>query len=241
MPEGIGFVLLLAITAYSTAGGVDFGAGIWDLLAGTSSRGRQARALIDHAMAPVWEVNNVWLVLSVVLCWTAFPSLFQVTFTSLYPLFTVALLGLILRGAFFAFRHVANDPRSHRIADVVFGVSSLLTPFFFAASLGAIASGRVGSGSALEASFNPMTVAFGVVSVAATAFSGASFLVGDARRYEAPEMVAYFQRRGGAGGPAPIAAGTGGPVMIPPHGAPPARAVLAGACAAAVLARQGLA
>jgi cytochrome d ubiquinol oxidase subunit II len=210
----IALVLLLAITAYSTAGGVDFGAGIWDLLAGTSSRGRQARALIDHAMAPVWEVNNVWLVLSVVLCWTAFPSLFEVTFSSLYPLFTVALLGLILRGAFFAFRHVADDPRSHRIADVVFGVSSLLTPFFFAASLGAIASGRVGSGSAVEASFNPMTVAFGVVSVAATAFSGASFLVGDARRYEAPEMVAYFRRRVVAAGAALIATGTGALIVI---------------------------
>ena len=35
MPELVGLVLLLAVTAYSTAGGVDFGAGIWDLLAGT--------------------------------------------------------------------------------------------------------------------------------------------------------------------------------------------------------------
>src|SRR5438309_8737391 len=85
----IALTLLLAITAYSTAGGVDFGAGIWDLLAGNSSRGREARALIDHAMAPVWEVNNVWLVLSIVLCWTAFPSLFQAVFASLYPLFSL--------------------------------------------------------------------------------------------------------------------------------------------------------
>ncbi len=35
-------VLLLAVTAYSTAGGVDFGAGIWDLLAGSGPKGRQA-------------------------------------------------------------------------------------------------------------------------------------------------------------------------------------------------------
>jgi len=126
----------------------------------------------------------------------------------------VALLGLVLRGAFFAFRHVADDPRSHRIADLVFGVSSLLTPFFFAASLGAIASGRVGSGSALEASFNPMTIAFGAVSVAATAFSGGSFLVGDARRYRETEMVAYFQRRVVAAGAALIATGTGALMVI---------------------------
>src|SRR6266542_6169841 len=134
VPELIALVLLLAITAYSTAGGVDFGAGIWDLLAGNSARGREARALIDHAMAPVWEVNNVWLVLSVVVCWTAFPPLFQTEFLSLYPLFTLALIGLILRGAFFAFRHVAHDGRGRRVADIVFGVSSVLTPFFFAAS-----------------------------------------------------------------------------------------------------------
>jgi len=201
MPEGTAFLLLLAITAYSTAGGVDFGAGIWDLLAGGSERGREARALIDHSMAPVWEVNNVWLVLGIVLCWTGFPLLFQTVFAGLYPLFAFALVGLILRGAFFAFRHIADEPRAHRLADLVFGLSSLLTPFFFAASLGAIASGN------LEP-ISPMSIAFGTVSLAATAFSGASFLVGDARRYGAEEMVTYFRRRAVAAALALIVVGT---------------------------------
>jgi cytochrome d ubiquinol oxidase subunit II len=198
-PGLIAGTLLLAITAYSTAGGVDFGAGIWDLLAGNSSRGREARTLIDHAMAPVWEVNNVWLVLAIVLCWTGFPILFQSVFASLYPLYALALVGLVLRGAFFAFRHVAENPRAHRVADLVFGISSILTPFFFAASLGAIASGDVAVGSPRESvvaiSFSPMAVAFGAVSVAATAFSGAVFLVGDARRYEAAALIDYFRAR----------------------------------------------
>lgn len=207
MPEIVAFVLLLAITAYSTAGGVDFGAGVWDLLAGSDDRGQKARELIDHAMAPVWEVNNVWLVLAIVVCWTAFPPLFQASFADLYPLFSLALVGLVLRGAFFAFRHVADRPRTHRVADVVFGVSSIVTPFFFAASLGAIASGRVGEG-AVQASLNPMAIAFGVVSVAATAFSGASFLVGDARRYGADQLVGYFERRMIAAGSALIVAGS---------------------------------
>ncbi|TMD97894.1 MAG: cytochrome d ubiquinol oxidase subunit II [Chloroflexi bacterium] len=201
MPEGTAFLLLLAITAYSTAGGVDFGAGIWDLLAGGSERGREARALIDHSMAPVWEVNNVWLVLGIVLCWTGFPLLFQTVFAGLYPLFAFALVGLILRGAFFAFRHIADEPRAHRLADLVFGLSSLLTPFFFAASLGAIASGN------LEP-ISPMSIAFGTVSLAATAFSGASFLVGDARRYGAEEMVTYFRRRAVVAALALIVVGT---------------------------------
>jgi cytochrome d ubiquinol oxidase subunit II len=120
---------------------------------------------------------------------------------------------LILRGAFFAFRHVADNPRAHRAADLVFGVSSVVTPFFFAASLGAIASGRIGEGP-LQASLNPMALAFGLVSVAATAFSGASFLVGDARRYGAPELTGYFERRLIAAGEALIAVGTLALVVI---------------------------
>ena len=199
LPNLIALVLLLAITAYSTAGGVDFGAGIWDLLAGDSATGREARQLIDHAMAPVWEVNNVWLVLSIVVCWTGFPLLFQSAFASLYLFFALALVGLILRGAFFAFRHIAEDPRTHRAADIVFGVSSILTPFFFAACLGAIASGSVGllqpSRPLLEVWLSPMAIGFGLVSVAATAFSGASFLVGDARRVGSAQMTGYFRRR----------------------------------------------
>ncbi len=214
----IALVLLLAIAAYSTAGGADFGAGIWDLLAGDSPRGRDARALIDHAMAPVWEVNNVWLVLAIVVCWTGFPALFQAVFASLYPLFAIALVGLILRGAFFAFRHVADSPRAHRLADLVFGVSSLLTPFFFAAGLGAIASGQVLAAgpkeSVLAASFNPMSIGFGLVSVAATAFTGASFLVGDARRSALPELVEYFRVRAIAAAAVLVVVGTAALAVI---------------------------
>ncbi len=217
-PSLIAGALLLAITAYSTAGGVDFGAGVWDLLAGNSGRGREARALIDHAMAPVWEVNNVWLVLAIVLCWTGFPLLFQSVFASLYPLYVLALLGLVLRGSFFAFRHVADNPRTHRAADLVFGISSFVTPFFFAASLGAIGSGEVAvSGptqSVWQVSFSPMALVFGVVSVAATAFSGAVFLVGDARRYGAAALIDYFRVRALAAMGALIVAGTLALVVI---------------------------
>jgi cytochrome d ubiquinol oxidase subunit II len=219
LADVIGFVMLIGITAYSTAGGADFGAGIWDLLAGSGSAlGREARALIDHAMAPVWEVNNVWLVLTIVVCWTGFPALFQAIFASLYPLFAIALIGLILRGAFFAFRHVADQPRAHRAADIVFGASSLVTPFFFAAGLGAIASGQVGLHgpvtSVLATCLNPMALAFGAVSVAATAFTGASFLAGDARRYGATELVAYFRFRTVVSGAVLILVGTAALAVI---------------------------
>jgi cytochrome d ubiquinol oxidase subunit II len=53
-----------------------------------------------------------------------------------------------------------------------------------------------------------MALAFGLVSVGATAFSGAAFLVGDARRYRATQMVGYFRRRVVASGSVLITVGT---------------------------------
>jgi cytochrome d ubiquinol oxidase subunit II len=206
--DAVAGALLLAVSAYSTAGGTDYGAGIWDLLAGRFANAERVRELIDHAMAPVWEANNVWLVFAAVICWTGFPLLFESVFLSLYPLFALALLGLILRGAFFAFRKVATTSRSRLVATRVFGLSSLLAPFSFAASLGAIASGKVGAGGPVvpvwQACLDPLAIAFGIVALAATAFSGASFLVGDARRYVdrsdgGADLVEYFRRRTVAG------------------------------------------
>ena len=201
---GVAGVLLLAVTAYSTAGGTDYGAGIWDLLAGRFRYTDEVRALIEHAMAPVWEANNVWLVFAAVICWTGLPLLFESVFLSLYPLFALALVGLILRGAFFAFRKAADTRRTRLLATRVFGVASLLAPLSFAAALGAIASGKVGVGGPVvpvwQACLDPLAIAFGAVALAATAFSGASFLVGDARRYQSrgeagTHLVEYFRRR----------------------------------------------
>jgi cytochrome d ubiquinol oxidase subunit II len=202
--DAVAGALLLTVCAYSTAGGTDYGAGIWDLLAGRFRHAMEVRALVDHAMAPVWEANNVWLVFAAVICWTGFPVLYESAFLSLYPLFALALFGLILRGAFFAFRKAAIAPASRLAATRVFGLSSLLAPFSFSASLGAIASGKVGVAGPVvpvwQACLDPMAIAFGVVALTATAFSGASFLVGDARRYKAPlesgaDLVEYFRRR----------------------------------------------
>jgi cytochrome d ubiquinol oxidase subunit II len=68
--------------------------------------------------------------------------------------------------------------------------------------------------SALAQSFNPMSIAFGLVSVAATAFIGATFLVGDARRYGVPGLVRYFQVRVVASAVALVIIGTGALAVI---------------------------
>src|ERR1044072_2507684 len=108
MPAVIAVVLLLAIAAYACAGGTDYGAGFWDLLAGGAERGKRPRWLIDHAMAPVWEANNVWLIFVLVIMWTGFPTMFQAVFEAMWLPLLLAAVGLVLRGAGVALRQATR-------------------------------------------------------------------------------------------------------------------------------------
>ncbi|MFF5147302.1 cytochrome d ubiquinol oxidase subunit II [Streptomyces sp. NPDC013157] len=193
----IAVVLLLAIAAYACGGGTDYGAGFWDLTAGGAERGRRPRWLIDHAMEPVWEVNNVWLIFVLVIMWTGFPVLFQRVFTTMWLPLALAAVGIVLRGAGFALRKPVRRLAGRRLYGAVFAVSSLLTPFFLGAAAGGVASGRVTATTtaSTDAWANPTSLLFGLLAVAATATLGAVFLAADARRFDAPDLDRYFRRR----------------------------------------------
>ena len=104
----------LALAAYAVFGGADFGAGFWDLTAGGPERGARPRALIEHSIGPVWEANHVWLIFIFVVTWTAFPEAYaSITLTLFVPL-TIAALGIVLRGASFAFRKAVVTLRDRR-------------------------------------------------------------------------------------------------------------------------------
>ena len=77
-----------------------------------------------------------------VVLWTAFPSAFSAIMTTVYIPLALAALGIVLRGSGFAFRHALPGPVQGP-ATRVFGVASVLTPFFMGTVVGAIASGEV--------------------------------------------------------------------------------------------------
>lgn len=195
----VAIVLLLLIAAYGCGGGADFGAGIWDLLAGDKYRGARPRELVDYALAPVWEANNVWLVFVLVVTWTGFPPVFEAVMSTTWVALVIAALGLVLRGAAFAIRKPSVSVRRRRRLGVVFGVASLVTPYFLASALGGVASGRVPPGNRqgdpITSWLNPTSVVFGLVALTAAAFLAAAFLVSDARRFGAPDLENYFRRR----------------------------------------------
>lgn len=177
--------LFTGVLAYAVFGGADFGSGFFDLTAGGSRRGAELRTLIDHSIGPVWEANHVWLVFVLVTWWTAFPMAFAAAMTTLWLPLMLALLGIVLRGASFAFRKYAETLGQARLFGAIFALSSLVTPFFLGAAAGAIASGRVpaeGNGDLITSWLNPTGVVGGLVAGGTCAFLAGSFLVADAAR-----------------------------------------------------------
>jgi cytochrome bd ubiquinol oxidase subunit II len=195
----VAVVLLLAVVAYAIFGGADFGAGFWDLTAGGPERGDHPRGLIEHSIGPVWEANHVWLIFIFVVLWTSFPEAYaSITLTLFVPL-TIAALGIVFRGASFAFRKAVVGLRYRRIFGAAFAASSVLVPYCMGAIAGGIASGRVPAGGQagdpVASWINPTSILGGILAVAAVAYLAAVYLVWDARRLDNTAMAEYFRRR----------------------------------------------
>ena len=196
-------ILFLVIAAYALLGGADFGGGIWDLLAGGAKRGAAPRHLIDESITPVWEANHVWLVFILVLLWTAFPPAFAAIMTALFVPLSLSLLGIVLRGVGFAFRHTAERLRMQQLTGALFAAASLITPFFMGTVVGAVATGQVPvhpAGSVMAAWTSPTAILTGFLFVAACAYVSAVFLVAEARQRGHQELTRYFVLRATAAG-----------------------------------------
>lgn len=230
--------LFVGVIAYAVLGGADFGSGFFDLTAGSARRGAQLRTLVDHSIGPVWEANHVWLIYVLVIWWTGFPEAFAATMTTLVLPLLLALLGIVLRGASFAFRKYAETLGQARLFGVVFALSSIITPFFLGTVAGAIASGRVpldGPGDRWSSWLGPTSVFGGVIAVGTCAFLAGCFLVADAARGGQHRLADSLRRRALG-----VGAGTGIAVFVAlvpiRHDAPTLADGLAGRAAPLVVA-----
>src|SRR5262245_18796500 len=103
MPEMIGVVILAALVLYVLFGGADYGGGVSALLA-FGPRASAQRELIARAIGPIWEANHVWLILVLVVLFTAFPAAFAAISITLHTPLLVLLVAIVMRGAAFTFR-----------------------------------------------------------------------------------------------------------------------------------------
>ena len=184
-------VLWLALNAYAVLAGADFGGGVWDLLA-TGPRAPAQRRAVAEAMGPVWEANHVWLIFMIVGLFTCFPLAFGKLSLDLYVPFTIALVGIVLRGAAFAFRaHGREAVGSASAWGVVFGASSIVAPFSMGVALAAVASGHPDQWA------TPFGLLLGLFGVALCAYLASTYLTVET---EGSELEGDFRRRAVASG-----------------------------------------
>lgn len=177
--------MFIGVLIYAVLGGADFGSGFYDLTAGGTRRGAELRTLVDHSIGPVWEANHVWLIYVLVIWWSGFPESFAAAMSTLIIPLLLALLGIVLRGASFAFRKYSETVAEARFSGIIFATSSIITPFFLGTVAGGIASGRVpldGTGDRWSSWLNPTSVFGGIIAVGTCAFLAGTFLVADAER-----------------------------------------------------------
>jgi cytochrome d ubiquinol oxidase subunit II len=190
--------ILASLVLYALTGGADFGGGIWELM----SRGPRAQArkrLVVDAIGPVWETNHIWIIVAVVVLFTAFPRAYATLSTALFVPLTLILAGIVLRGSAFAFHaHRLHEARGPGWWGGIFSGASLVTPFLLGVTLGAVSSGRIhGSGIASIAEgqgawLAPFPLSVGALTLAVSAYLAAVYLTletGD------PELAEDFRRR----------------------------------------------
>jgi len=232
MPDSqflLGGALLAALTMYALFAGADFGGGLWDLLASGKYADRE-RETIARALAPVWEANHVWLVIAIVILFTGFPAAFAAIGTALHVPLTLALIGIVLRGASFVFRAYGRQgDRAARYWGRAFAGASVVTPLLLGMAIGALTEGRIRvvdgrvMGGLVGPWVTPFAVLVGVFTLTLFAFLAAVYLTVEAAT---TDLADVFRQRA-------IAAGIGVAVLalavfLAAEDAPPIRAALTG-------------
>lgn len=182
MLSAIIIILGVSFILYALLGGADFGAGIVEAFTG-----RKGEKVISKAIAPVWEANHVWLILAIVILFTGFPQVYSTISTALHIPLMIVLVGIVLRGSSFTFRHydVTRD-ETHKYYTAFFKASSFITPFFLGITLGAMILGYIdldATGSFYDQFIRPwlngFCITMGLFSTSLFGYIAAVFLIGE--------------------------------------------------------------
>ncbi len=217
----VAVMLWLSIIIYSVLGGADFGAGILELFI-FGRDAEEQRNLITEALNPVWEANNVWLTYLIVGLFTAFPIVSQTLAYALFVPFSLVLIGIVFRGASFAFRsHIRKAVALKAFWGRFFSTASLITPFLLGTIAGAVASGdlHVRNGVPPVAVWwpwlNPFSLVIGFMALGVCATVAATYLTVNAQMVEKPYLAEKFRVKAFIAAGVTAALGVAGFILMP--------------------------
>lgn len=124
-------------SGYALLDGFDLGAGAWHL----TFRKEESRRIALNAIGPVWDGNEVWLVIGGGALFAGFPSVYATLFSIMYTPFILFLVFLILRAIAIEFR--SKEPMAwwRKLWDITYSVSSIALALLLGIVLGNVLQG----------------------------------------------------------------------------------------------------
>ncbi len=171
-------VLTVLWTGFLVLEGFDFGVG---MLHGVVGRDEPGRRVAIATIGPLWDGNEVWLIVAGAGMFAAFPGWYATMFSGFYLAFLLLLAALIARGVSFEFRGKRESVRWRRTWDAALTGGSLLAPLLIGVALGNLLHGvPIGTDQEYAGDFvdllNPYSLFAGVTVVLLCLLHGATFL-----------------------------------------------------------------
>jgi cytochrome bd ubiquinol oxidase subunit II len=171
-------IIAILWTGFSILEGFDFGVGMLHDAVGTDDASRRAAI---NTIGPLWDGNEVWLIVAVAVMFAAFPGWYATMFSGMYLVMALLLAALIIRGVSFEYRGKRDAARWRTTWDVLLTVGSVLAPLLIGVALGDLLHGLpINSDQNSTGSFwdllQPYALWTGVTLVLLCLLYGATFL-----------------------------------------------------------------
>lgn len=173
------FLLIgVLLTGYAILDGFDLGIGM--LL--PFARNDQEKRILLNSIGPVWDGNEVWLLVGGGALFAAFPDVYATVFSGFYIPFMLLLVALIFRAAAIEFRSKEESPKWRKTWDVAFSGASYLVALLTGVALSNIAVGLPLAPDKEYAGgfwnlFHPHSLTLGITTIALFMMHGAIYAV----------------------------------------------------------------
>jgi cytochrome d ubiquinol oxidase subunit II len=166
-------------SGYAILDGFDFGAGAWHLF----FKKDLSRKIALNAVGPVWDGNEVWLVIGGGALFAGFPVMYATLFSSMYIPFMLFLMFIIFRAVAIEFRGKEEMSWWKKTWDISYSVASIALAFFLGVVLGNVLRGipvdenfNYAGGGFFEF-LNPYAILVGITTLSLFMMHGAIYLL----------------------------------------------------------------
>lgn len=172
-------VVGLLFSGYAILEGFDYGAGAWHLF----FRKDMSRRVAINAIGPLWDANQVWLIIGGGALFAGFPVMYATMLSAMYIPFMLFLMLLVLRSASIKFRSAEEMLWWRKTWDIIYSVSNILIAFLLGVVLGNLLQGfELGpnytyKGGVFFSFLNPYALMVGFTTLSLFMTQGAIFLL----------------------------------------------------------------